>query len=238
MEHARAVGGPLVLKGIDLKKSKSLKKKKSKKHKREKKKHKKGHKKRKRSNSHSGGSSSSETESDRGNKEEVEQPKPVRQKGTGRILTSGTTIHGMNGTQLSKELSHGDVILVRHPTSLVEEIRVVTMVLSDVSASLSSAFSSDLSTAVSFEYMKKPKEKVDKTKLKKQKLKDREEEEKAAYGTYATAGRTITYRARKGGTNASGGYHIVTETLKQGKEISREELLDLRCKKKGDRNCY
>src|SRR5690349_20787984 len=96
---------------------------------------------------------------------------PVRQKGSGRILTSGTTVHGVNGTKFSSELSNGDVILIKHPTSLTEEIRVVTMVLSDVSASLSSAFSSDLSTAMAFEYMKKPKDKVNKSQLKKQKQK-------------------------------------------------------------------
>mmetsp|Transcript_8491 Transcript_8491/g.10197 ORF Transcript_8491/g.10197 Transcript_8491/m.10197 type:complete len:118 (+) Transcript_8491:533-886(+) len=117
-------------------------------------------------------------------------------------------------------------------------MRVVTMVLSDVSASLSSAFSSDLTTGTSFEYMKKPKAKVNKKKLKRKKLKDREESEKLAYGTYATTGNTITYRARKGGTNASGGYHIVTQQLKPGEKLTREQLLDLRCKKKGDRNCY
>ena len=35
---------------------------------------------------------------------------------------------------------------------------------------------------------------------------------------------------------AYGGYEIVTETATEGK--SREELLDMRCSKKGDRICF
>ena len=220
-----AVGGPLQLKGISLIKSSKRKKK----HK--KKKHKKKHKKKKDRSESDGSETDSETD-------DVPQPEiPVRRSGSGKVISSSTTIHGSHGSKFMSELSNGDVLIVKHPTSLVEEIRVITMVLSDVSLSISSAFSSDLITATSFDYMKKPKAKGGK-KRKRKSAAEMEEEEKLAFGTYASKGNRITYRVRKGGKNASGGYTIVTETVGSGEEPpSREFLMNLRAKKKSDRYC-
>ena len=63
--------------------------------------------------------------------------------GSGRITTSGTTVQGHNGTKFMSELCVGDGVVVQHPTSLVEETKIVRMVLSDVSIGISSAFSSN-----------------------------------------------------------------------------------------------
>jgi hypothetical protein len=60
------------------------------------------------------------------------------------------------------------------------------------------------------------------------------ESEAAAYGTYASdGGQKLVYRVRKAG--AYGSYTIVTEHTDTVK--SREELLQLRSKKKSDRHC-
>lgn len=80
----------------------------------------------------------------------------VKVKGSGRILSSGTTLMGQVGTKFLQELSVGDAILIQHPTSLVEETRIVRMVLSDVSAAISSGFSSDLVSSTAFHYIKAP----------------------------------------------------------------------------------
>lgn len=61
-------------------------------------------------------------------------------------------------------------------------------------------------------------------------------DEVTAFGTYAggtQAGSQYTYRVKKSG--AYGGYAIVKENADSDR--SREELLDLRAKKKGDRHC-
>lgn len=63
-----------------------------------------------------------------------------------------------------------------------------------------------------------------------------EEEEKRAFGTYAgEGGRVLTYRVKKAGS--FGGYSIVSERVNGG-SMSREELLERRCKSKSDRHCY
>lgn len=69
---------------------------------------------------------------------------------------------GQMGTKFLLELTVGDAIIIQHPTSLVEETRIVRMVLSDVSAAISSAFSSDLVSSTSFSYIKAPPDDEDK----------------------------------------------------------------------------
>lgn len=157
-------------------------------------------------------------------------------KGTGRILSSGTTLMGQIGTKFLQELSVGDAIIIQHPTSLVEETRILRMVLSDVSASLSSPFSTDLISSTAFHYIKAPKdddEQENESTLKKRILKS---DEKNAFGTYAGGtemGTELTYRVKKSGVY--GGYQIIRE--KASAVRTREELLDFREKKKGDRHC-
>lgn len=60
-------------------------------------------------------------------------------------------------------------------------------------------------------------------------------EESAAAGTYGGAGgHVLTFREKKAGTS-HGSYRIVTKKLDG--PISREELLQMRAKKKSDRYC-
>ncbi|KAI9906663.1 hypothetical protein PsorP6_003063 [Peronosclerospora sorghi] len=161
----------------------------------------------------------------------------VKTRGSGRLLSSGTTLMGQMGAKFLQELKVGDALVVQHPTSLVEETRIVRMVLSDVSASISSAFSSDLVSSTPFYFIRAPPadERKDE-KEQKQRKKKRKVDEETAFGTYAGGtekGGQVTYRVKKSGVY--GGYTIVKEDANV--ERSREDLLDLRAKKKGDRHC-
>jgi hypothetical protein len=163
-------------------------------------------------------------------------PQPQIQEGIGRITTSGTVLTG-HGTRLLKQgIRAGDAILVSIDGT--EEMRVLTMVLSEGSASLSTPFSMSLKTPNGFHYIQKPrnvaKERADKAR--KIKL-TKEEEERSAFGTYgsgadSSSGATeFVYRE----TTAHGSYRIRKERLDG--EVSRGDLLRMRTKKKSDKYC-
>ncbi|KAJ8601790.1 hypothetical protein CTAYLR_006811 [Chrysophaeum taylorii] len=158
------------------------------------------------------------------------------QVGTGRLSTSGTTVHGFD-TKFMDELVVGDAIIVTHPTTLTEETRIVKMVLSNASISISSPFSSDLSSTCSFRYISAPRE-VETAEMKEARLKKlKVVREDGAVGDYAgSGGTTFVYRKRKAGAvGGSNGYQIVKERLHEHK--TRTELLEMRVKYKSDRHC-
>lgn len=157
------------------------------------------------------------------------------QVGTGRITSSATVIHG-HYTKFLSELEVGDALIIMHPMSLVEETKIVRMVLSDTSISISSPFSSDLISTTLFKYIKAPKDRVEEeSKSIKQEMEKKRKMEEEAFGTYASnSGEKIVYRVKK--TGSFGGYKIITETSNEN--ISRGSLLDIRSKKKSDRHCY
>ena len=151
--------------------------------------------------------------------------------GSGRISTSGTTVHGHDGTLFMRELSVGDAIIVKHPATLCDETRIVKMVLSDLSISISSPFSTDLCSTCKFRYIKAPKEEESLEEAAAAKRAKNMREEKAAFGTYASdGGKKFVYRTKHGF-----GYKIV-ETETTG-DATRESLLEQRCKMKADRHC-
>ncbi|TMW65500.1 hypothetical protein Poli38472_008142 [Pythium oligandrum] len=210
--YGKTVGGRLQLKGGVALKTKHKKKHKSKKRERD------------------------EDDGDVTATRKQEEFKIEKRKGSGRILSSGTTVMGQLGTKFLQELHNGDAIIIKHPTTLVEETRIIRVVLSDVSCSISSAFSSDLVSSTPFQFIRAPPEEEDEQEKEKKKKRKRTADEAAAFGTYAggtEAGTTFAYRVKKGG--AYGGYAIVTE--RADSDRSREELLDMRAKKKGDRHC-
>jgi hypothetical protein len=126
----------------------------------------------------------------------------------------------------------GDALQVRHPVSNKDEVRIVKMVLSDSSAGINAPFSSDLVSGTQFYVLKLPKATDDPETLREQERQRKLQEERGAFGTYASeGGKTLTYRVKTG----SGGYKIVTEQLNE--EKSREALLDMRAKKKSDKFC-
>ena len=120
----------------------------------------------------------------------------------------------------------------------MEETKIVKMVLSNTSISVSSNFSTDLISTTTFKYVSAPKAAKRQQTEEDKRLQARivaKESEEAAFGTYAGQGGTsFTYRVKNAG--AAGTYKIVTE--KNSKVKSREEMLDMRSKKKADRFCY
>jgi hypothetical protein len=88
-----------------------------------------------------------------------------------------------------------------------------------------------------FHFIKKPKEAPSEEEAQKKRQRDEQrqsEQENQAFGTYASkGGMTVTYRTRQSG--AYGTWRVITE--KAERPLSREELLELRSKKKSDRHC-
>lgn len=148
--------------------------------------------------------------------------------GQGLITTSSTVVTGHN-TSFKTQLHVGDAILAH--TTKGEEMRVVKMVLSQVSISISSAFSSDLKTPTQFKYINKPRDVAREKAFEAAKARlEQEEVEQRAMGTYGKKGE-IVYRER----TEHGSYRIKREQATT--DMSRSDLLAVRAKKKSDRYC-
>jgi len=116
---------------------------------------------------------------------------------------------------------------------LGEEMKIVRIVVSNTSMSISSAFSSDLISTTPFRFIRAPKD--TKPAGEEASTKRVVSKEDSANGTYASnGGEKFVYRVKK--TGSFGGYKIVTETTTS--KTDREALLDMRSKKKSDRFCY
>lgn len=182
----------------------------------------------------SGGSSvsSSSSRHDASANEEADAHEVVIQTGIGRFTSSGTTIHGVD-TKFMDQLSVGDAIIITHPMSLCEETKVVRMVLSNISISVSSPYSSDLISTTAWTFVKAPTTSQAEVDQADQRKRERlHNNEKAAVGTYASDGGTqFVYRVKN-----AGGYKIIKEST--GGHVTRGDLLDMRSKKKADRHCY
>jgi len=151
-----------------------------------------------------------------------DQPKIL--KGRGTITTSSNVVSG-HGTAFTKQLHQGDAIMA------AGEMRVVKMVLSPVSISISSAFSSDLRTPTDYQYISKPRDVAsEKANKLAKKRREQEEIETRAMGTYG-AKNEIVYRER----TEHGSYRIKREQATS--DMSRSDLLSYRASKKSDRYC-
>ena len=176
---------------------------------------------------------SGDKEKDQGDSDEI-----VIVPGAGRMTSSGNTVQG-HDTKFEEELSPGDAIIVFHPQTLRDETKIVRMVLSNLSIGISSAFSCDLVSTTPFRYIKAPKEELSAEALEEinnKKIRKRDDMERDAFGTYASAGgEKFVYRVRN--KSAYGGYKIVTEKVQKGEDASRESFLIKRSKHKADRHC-
>ena len=106
------------------------------------------------------------------------------------------------------------------------------MVLSQISISISSAFSSDLKTPTEFSYINKPRDVKKENAARAQKaLEEKEAVERQAMGTYGNNGE-IVYREK----TEHGSYRIRREIASS--EMSRSDLLAIRAMKKSDRYCW
>jgi hypothetical protein len=155
-----------------------------------------------------------------------EQETPQIRKGTGQITTSGTVVTGYE-TLFEKQMTIGDAVLVQ--VGGQQEMRVVTMRLSNISLNLSSAFSTDLKSPTDFHYIGKPRDKQKERELAAKKAKlSQSELEAQAFGTYAS--QDLVYREK----TETGSYRIKRE---KASADSRGDLLHLRAKKTSDKYC-
>lgn len=146
---------------------------------------------------------------------------PQVEDGIGRITTSGTVVTGRN-TSFTTQFRVGDALLVG------SDMRVVTMVLSDVSINLSSAFAQNLKEPVQFSLIAKPRAPVV-ADTPQDLQKKKEEAEAHAFGSYT--GSEVVYRRR----TENGNYRI--ERQGTAADMSRTEMLELRSKKASDKYC-
>lgn len=161
---------------------------------------------------------------------------PALQEGEGMIMSSGTVLMG-HDTNFSEIINAGDAILVKVPSkskdgsnTTVEEMRVITMRLSDASASISSAFSSDLKSPTSFQYIAKPRnQRKERAEKEKNARLTKQEIERSAFGTYQ--GTEFVYRER----TENGGYRIRRESVRD--DSTRSDLLSMRAQKKVNSRC-
>ena len=149
--------------------------------------------------------------------------------GTGRLITSGLTVHGKD-TKFMSQIKNGDFIVIQDETTFDKEERPVSAVLSDKSMALSTPFSSDVITYKTFEIRKKPEYKEPEDTLEEKYEKKLQNFSKKIKKDVPV----LEYREKKG----MWGYKLIKEELDDKKEITREDLLDLRSKKSRDKFCW
>ena len=159
--------------------------------------------------------------------------------GTGKITTSGTVVTGYE-TRFEKELQAGDAILCTLGNGGTEELRVVTMRLSNISLNLSSAFSTNIKTPTSFQYIRKPRDvHKERAEAHKRTAETLREQKTHAFDLYGND--SLVYREK----TETGSYRIKREPLSgtTGKTAaataarSRGDLLEMRAKKTSDKFC-
>lgn len=155
---------------------------------------------------------------------------PSMKTGTGTITTSGTVVTG-HETRFEKELSAGDAIMCVLGNGQ-EELRVITMRLSNASLNLSSAFSSDLKNPTSFQYIRKPRDvQKERAEANKRHAETLQEQKTHAFDLYGNE--SLVYREK----TETGSYRIKREQLNRGGSRSRGDLLEMRAKKTSDKYC-
>jgi len=175
-------------------------------------------------------------EGEEGGEEGGEEPPLLQAKqGTGRITSSGQIVTGYE-TEFLRELRVNDALIITHPSTLIEETRIIKMIVSNGGMSISSGFSTDLISTTKFRYLHPPEEEGEggrEAREEEGRKREKAGEEDKAFGTYGGGGGTkLVYRVKKGGTY--GGYKIVTEDT--GAALSRTELLEKRLQHKSDRH--
>ena len=140
---------------------------------------------------------------------ETKETKLTRFSGKGKIIVSGVTVKG-EGTKFSNEVKAGDALGVLHPATEVEEIKIVRFVLNDSHLSVSSAFSSSITDSIPYFCIR-------------QDSKYQSEQEKA----------TLRKQKRRKVIETATG----TRVHEYKSNLTREQLLDMRINRTGDRRC-
>lgn len=148
---------------------------------------------------------------------------PTISVASGKITTSGTVVTGYE-TKFGKEVRVGDALLVG------SVMRVVTIVLSETSINLSSAFPDDFKQPTKFSYVAKPRnQEIDAKVVEIKKKKAETEKAEHAFGGYA--GSEVVYRER----TEHGSYR--TKRAGTADHLTRSDLLEIRAKKTSDKYC-
>lgn len=152
-------------------------------------------------------------------------PTPTVRNGTGRIATSGTVVTGYD-TKFDREIHVGDAILCQ------DELRIVTMRLSNISLNLSSPFSTDVKIPTTFQYIRKPRDSAQERRLAQQKsIEQKRDTEKSVFDLYND--QSVVYREK----TETGSYRIKRETIGGDKQVTRGDLLQLRSSRTSDKYC-
>lgn len=155
---------------------------------------------------------------------------PVMKQGTGKITTSGTVVTG-HDTKFEKELNIGDAILCVLENG-TEELRVITMRLSNVSLNLSSAFSKNIKIPSTFHFIRKPRDiQKERTDAQKRQMDTLQEQRTHVFDLYSNE--SLVYREK----TETGSYRIRREHVGSGESKTRGSLLELRAKKSSDKYC-
>jgi hypothetical protein len=179
---------------------------------------------------HAAGSKRSAAPAQAASAQSAQKPEatPTLKTPVGEITTSGTVVTGYD-TRFTRDVSVGDALIVTIDGK--QEMRVVTMRLSDMSLNLSSAFSQNVSVAKTFQVIAKPKNVAQETRKQQlDALQNAKDEEQQAFGTYGTT-EELVYREK----TANGSYRIKREKVQGGQ--TRGDLLSMRAKKKSDKYC-
>lgn len=150
------------------------------------------------------------------------------QQGSGRILTSGKSIHGKD-THFMQDLKVGDELIVINPTSLLKETRKLTAILSDKSAGIDEPFTVDLVSYSQYEFRKQNELKEKEMTLDEKYQKKLNEMSKKIKKDNKSL---LEFREKKG----MWGYKKVQQELDG--EMTKEQLLDIRSKKNRDKFCW
>lgn len=166
--------------------------------------------------------------------------------GSGRVVSSGVTIHGFE-TQFKQEVDVADRIILFHPKSLQDESRFVVAILSQRSLTLDSPFSTDVASTTAYRVRKesvllaaqasaalgKPAERNGESTAAGDKEELQDEISRQLQKKLQSATRVLKYREKTG----MWGYRTVTERV--SKHTTAEELLDMRAKRQGrDKYCW
>lgn len=151
--------------------------------------------------------------------------------GSGRIVSSGQTVTG-TGTAFAKELRAGDALEIVDPVTAKQELRVVTMVVSDTAAGISAPFPHGLAEPTRFRVLRiRP---VGQAAGSSNGAAGASAASAAAdtsfAGEYSAASGTLTWREKVGGS-----YRERSQGAAAG--MSREAMLEFRAKKKHDKHC-
>ena len=161
--------------------------------------------------------------------------------GDGRVLDNGFTLQGME-TNFKDQVRIGDVIVIRHPQTLRMEERAVTSILSQRSLNIHQPFSSDFVSTTEFKIRKIADPDKTKNEVKSEEPFDNEmisgrdksadgEGQKQLQDRLSREKNVFTYQEK------SGSWHYKTVSVEVDKNLTQEDLLDMKCRKVHDKYC-